>query len=183
MNRQLFRKAIQWFGLLALVHAAAMLVYIVFFANSVAAMLADNYGRAVMTVLNFNAVFDILVLCYRAKVDTSYVDYRKSMRDDLKAGTFNIKKYFVIREHLINIGVFAAFQIPFMIFFAVVKDFLYYPLLFSRFYMMDAGFYLATNSALLGLLLNTLLFGAIYTLVKLLFILRTKKQMAEDICN
>lgn len=182
MKHTSFRKAIQWLGLVALVHAAAMLFYIIVLSSSISRMLADSPGHVAKVILSFNAVFDVLILCYRSKVDTSYVDYRKAMKDDVKAGTFSLKNYFDIKEHAVRIGIFAAFQLPFVIFFAVVKDFLYYPLLFSRFYIMDAGCYLATGSALLGFLLNTLLFGTIYTAIKLLFILLTKRNMEKELC-
>ena len=63
----------------------------------------------------------------------------------------------------------------------LVGLFLYAPIFLSKFYIMDAGFYLMTGSALLGFLLNTLLFGAIYTVIRLLFILLTKKNMEKEL--
>ena len=182
MKNTSFRKAIQWLGLIALMHAAAMLVYIIFLSGSISRALTDNPEHVAETILGIYAIFDILFLCYRSKVDTSYVDYRKAMKDDVKAGTFSLKKYFDVKEHAVRIGVFAAFQLPFVIIFALTKDlFLYAPIFLSKFYIMDAGFYLMTGSALLGFLLNTLLFGAIYTVIRLLFILLTKKNMEKEL--
>ncbi len=183
MKHESFRKAIQWLGLIALMHAIAMAFYVCIMSAQILQMTNDAPLRAKMALLGFNAVFDILFLCYRSKVDTSYIDYRKAMKDDVKAGTFSLKSHFDVKEHAIRIGIFAAFQLPFVIIFALTKDlFLYVPIFFSKFYIMDAGFYLATGSALLGFLLNTLLFGAIYTVIKLLFILLTKRNMEKKLC-
>lgn len=181
MKHKLFRKAIQWCGVLLIAHAIAALIYGIVFSSSVGYMMEDQPMRAKMTVFVFNIVFDAAILAYISHMDTSYVDYRKTMKDDLKAGTFSVQKYFYTREHVIKIATFSALQLPFAIFYAIWGMSLQYSTLFEQFYIMDAGCYLLTESFLLGLLLNTLMFGAIYTLIKLLFILITKKRLKEDL--
>ena len=73
------------------------------------------------------------------------------------------------------------FQIPFLIFYAAFGMSLTQPLVFETFYVMDAGSYLLTGSAILGVLLNTLVFALIYTGIRLLFVFITKKDVEQDI--
>ena len=174
---------VKWLGLLLLAHIAATLVFVMLFSRSIPDMSGDDPTRAHMTILVYDAVFSALFLTYKSKVDTSYIDYRKSIKDDLRANSFSVIKYLEPKEHLIKIAIFMAFQIPFVIFYSIWGMSLQHPIIFEQFYIMDAGSYLVTDSAILGILLNTIMFGTVYSLIKTLFIIITKKNIQKDMIS
>ena len=170
MRREMFRKMIRWLGLLVIVHVVATLFFGIVLSSTVASMWEENPLRTVSVVLWFDIIIDALLLAYVARSDLSFTEGRRVMREEIKAGSFSIWRYFNLREYVIKMAIAAAFQLPFVVFFAIFGMTLQHPTLFEQFFIMDAGCYLLTDSAILGLLLNTLLFGAIYALVKIVFL-------------
>ena len=73
--------------------------------------------------------------------------------------------------------IFTVFQIPFAIFYGSFRLSLFAMTGFEKFYIMDAGAYVMTNSAILGFLLNSLLFGIIYLSVRLASLVLLKKRI------
>ena len=180
MSRSTFRKAINWLGILVIAHAAALLFFSLFISGSVAD-LSDNYPlRANRTVLVFNIIFDIIFGFLYFKLKTSYVDYQRNLKELLRADDYSFSKYFkqeILKEQLMTSCVLALFQMPFVIFFAIWGMSLSHPILLEQFYVMDAGAYLMSGSALIGLLLNTLIFTAVFLLIRLCFFIIIKKEL------
>lgn len=184
MKQRLFKKSVNWLGLLIIAHIVSMIIFGLAFSSSVAYMSEDQPTRAKILVLLYNIIFDVLFVSLFSKFETSYTEFRKSVKDSIKEGSFSVLKYFktvMLKEHLIKIGIFMAFQIPFVIFFSIWGVSLQIPIMFEQFYYMDAGFYILTNSAILGWLLNTLLFGIICTLVRIFFVFLTKRYVEKEI--
>lgn len=186
MDRNLFRKNVKWLGLLIIAHVVAMIIFGLAFSSSLAHMSEDQPTRAKILVLAYNIVFDTLFVLIFSKGEMSYIEYRKSIKEAIKTKSFTVLKHFktvMLKEHLSKLGVFMAFQIPFVIFFSILGLSLQNPSIFEQFYYMDAGCYILTNSAILGWILNTLLFGFICTLVRILLVFLTKKDLEKDICT
>ncbi len=184
MKRELFRKAVRWFGALIAAHLVSMILFGIALSGSIAYMIVELPTRAKVIILIYNIVFDALFVLLCQKITSSDVSYRKSIRDAIKANTFSVIDYFktdLLKEHLVKIGVFMAFQIPFVIFFAIFGLAVQLPTTFEEFYFMDAATYLITNSAIFGWILNTILFGIVFTLVRLLSLQHTKKELQQDI--
>lgn len=175
MKYPMFRKMVQWVGLLVLAHLIAWIFYGILLSNTVAQMWEEAFGYVISTVLCYDVIFCALFFAYVARGDMQYTDFQKTMREDIKAGTFSIKQYFGVKEYLIKLCVGAGFQIPFVILFAIVGRHI------SGFYVMDAGCYLLTNSAILGWVLNTVLFGTVYGAVKLLLLTLAKRKIKNDL--
>lgn len=170
MKKERFRKMVRWFGLLLVAHVIATIVFGIVLSSTVAQMSEEDPARTVSVILWFDALLALLILAYVARGDLAFTEGRREMREEIKAGSFSIWRYFNVVEYAIKMAIVAAFQLPFVVFFAIFGMTLQHPTLFEQFFIMDAGCYLLTNSAILGLLLNTLLFGAIYALVKIVFL-------------
>ena len=114
------------------------------------------------------------------KIKTSYVEYQKSFRELLRSDDYSFSKYFkeyILKEQKIMTVVFLLFQIPFVMFFAIWGMSLLYPILLEQIYVMDAGSYLLTHSALAGWLINTFIFTLVFLFVRLLFFVKMKKDL------
>lgn len=180
MSRTTFRKAIKWLGLLFVAHIVALLFFSLTMSVSVATMSVDYPSRANSTVLTFNVVFDLVFAFMYFKIKTSYVAFQKDFKDTVNADGYSFSKYFreeILKEQLVMSTVLALFQLPFVIFYAIFGMSLLYPILLEQLYIMDAGAYLVSGSALLGLLLNTLIFTVVFLLVRLMFFVIMKKNL------
>ena len=180
MSRLTFRDAIKWLGVLFIAHIVAMVFFSLIMSSAVATMSVDYPSRANRTVLTFNIIFDIVFTFLYFKIKTSYISYQKIFKDIVRAEEYSFSKYFreeIFREQLVMSCVFALFQIPFVIFYVIFGMSLVYPILLEQFYIMDAGAYLVSGSALIGVLLNTLIFTVVFLLIRLLFFVTMKKNL------
>ena len=184
MKTHPLKRAIQLLGLLILLHVIAMLAFGLFFSQSIAYMSEDAPTQANLTILIFNVVVDIIFIAIFSKIETSFVDFRRNLKDNLKEPNFSLIKYWKenhFRDNLIIIILMIVLQIPFAIFYSIWGMSLQYTTMFEQFYIIDAGSYLITSSAIVGILLNTVIFGIIYFAVKFLFLLIAKKDVEKDI--
>lgn len=182
MKQNLFKKSVNWLGLLIIAHIASMIIFGIAFSSSVAYMSEDQPTRAKFLVFVYNIVFDVLFVLIFSKGEMSFVEYRKAIKESIKDNSFTVLKYFktvMLKEHLAKLGVFMAFQIPFVIFFSIWGLSLQVPTMFEQFYYMDAGSYILTNSAILGWILNTVLFGIVCTIIRILFVSLTKRDLEK----
>ena len=183
MKRELYRTAIKWLGFLVIAHVVSMIIFGIAFYGSIGYMFEEVPKRAQIFVLGYNVVFDALFVALFFRFETNDADYRRSLRDYLKENKFSMLKYFkteLLKEHLVRILAFFIFQIPFVVFFAIWGIALQLPTMFEQVYYMDAAFYIITRSAILGWVLNTMMFAVIFTLVRMIFIRSAKKYVEEE---
>ena len=184
MNHAMFKKMVNWLGLVLLAHLISMFVYGFFFSNMVSQMYFDNYaGRANLLVLIFGIFIDVVFVALIANTQTSYVDYRKNLKDSIKAGEFSIEKELksgLLKESLIKAGIYFALQIPYAIYYAIFGYNPNYTMKIAQFYSMDSAFYMITDIPFIAMILRSLLFAAINIGVTVFFILRAKKTIEED---
>ena len=187
MNRDVFRSMVKWFGLLLLFHLMSMILFGLLFSSSVAQMVDDKLQpRANATILIYDIVVFVIFSVVFSKIESSFSEYKKGIKDRVRENKFSVVEYFkqnFLKEHLIRLGIYFAFQLPFLVFCLVFGVELQYPTMFEQFYIAETGFYLATGSALLGLLLNTVVFGMIFSLIRILFVFITKKDVEKDIMH
>lgn len=172
-KRILIKNAIKWCCILLGVHIVAMIFYALIMSNSITAMISDEeFGRAYRSVFGFGVIFNALFSLVYTKADVSFVDYRRDLREDIKAGKgfFEAWKETHLYDDLIKVGVYLVIQLPLVIFYAILGYSLVYSLWIEEFYIMNAGAYLLTGSALLGVLLDTLIFGILFFAARLFFV-------------
>ena len=183
MKRELIKGGIRWFLILLVIHLVGMLFYAIILSSSVMQLMAEEEaGKAYSAVLWFGIILNVIVSIAYTKVETTYVDYRKELKESLRAekGVIDIWKEKHLGEDLIKIGVYLVMQIPLVIFCAVIKYSLTASLFFEDFYVMNVGWYLVTGSPLLGVLLDTVVFGAIFFAARLLFTFLTVRDVKKD---
>lgn len=180
MNRNTIKKIINWFGILIAAHVGGLILFALFLSNSLTAIAEDEPNTVSLSIFVFNVAFQIFFAALFVNLETTFVEYRRKMRESLRTNNFTTFEYFKqthLKEDMIKLAVFAVFQIPFIIFFASFKLSLFAMTGLERFYIMDAGAYVITNSAFLGFLLNTALFSVIYLSVRLASLSLLKKRL------
>lgn len=163
MDRELIKKLMRWFVILLVAHIAARFIF-VFFVGNIGGMQIDNPSAANQTMFLYSTVFQIILVIFLAKGEASYSSYSKSLREALREPGFSLLGYYkrkFLIEHLLKIAIFAVFQLPFTVFFAIWGFSLEAPTFVDKFYILDAGSYALTGSALLGFLLNVSIFAAV----------------------
>lgn len=180
MNRDTIKKAINWLGILIAAHIAGMILFELFLSGSLTTLLEDEPNTVSLYIFIFNVAFQIFFSVLFVNLETTFVEYRRKMREALKEHDFSTIEYFKqrhLKEDIVKLVIFAVFQIPFAIFYASFKLSLFAMTGLERFYIMDAGMYVLTGSAILGFLLNTLLFCIIYVSVRLASLALLKKRI------
>ncbi len=182
MKKEIFRKCVKWGGILALAHVIAMFAYGLLLSNAVTYMWIDSPVRAMLTLIAFNIFVDAFLVALISKFETSYVEYRTSIKEALRSGEFSIVSYFkehILKETLLRMAVGVIFQIPYMIFFSIFGFAFGGAMGIEQFYIMDSGFYLLTGSAILGVILKAIVFGIVNAGVSAIFVMLTRKSVEE----
>lgn len=180
MKRDLIKKSINWFGILIAAHVGGMIIFMLFLSNSLTAIAEDEPNTVSLSIFLFNIAFQIFFSVLFVNLETTFVEYRRKMREALRENRFSTVEYFKqrhLKEDIIKLVIFTVFQIPFAIFYGSFRLSLFAMTGFEKFYIMDAGAYVMTNSAILGFLLNSLLFGIIYLSVRLASLVLLKKRI------
>ena len=171
MDHALFKKTVNWLGVIILLHLAAMLLFGLFMASSVESIAKDAPGEAYSAVLVYDIViYTAFALLYR-KLETSYSDYRRNIKNALKGHDFSWSKYYkenFLKIDLIRYCVLVAIQLPFALFYQILGLSLTAITPVERFYIIDAGAYGITGSSILGFLLNSVLLAVIYFAVNII---------------
>ena len=188
MTNEMFRRLVKWFGLVLLGHFVIMLIYNLFLASYVAQVSAQNYNEAKMTMLFFSMIIPPIVLFIKEKISSSMIEYRRLLKLGMKEEGFSILEYFkknFLKETLLEIGVYAVVQLPFVIialFRGAGAAILI--VLLQPFYMLEYGFYINTMfwignvpMLVLGWLVATLYFAAVYIGIKLLCMWMAKRSI------
>lgn len=178
MDNKLFKKSVKWFFILVLAHIAGMIIFSIALSSSVASISDDYKLKANIIIFIFDIIFDICFSVLYFKIENSYVDYQRRLKELLRKHDFSIVRVFkqeFFKEHMVQLAIYAVLQIPFVIFFVIWGMSLTTPLIFEQFYVVDAGSYLVTNSAILGFLVNTFLFATVFSAARVIFIAILKK--------
>ncbi len=183
MNKELFRSSVRWVGLLLLAHLVAMLIFGLTVSQAVATMLMDieDYSaRAYRTIFIYDTVFLLIFTLVFSRIGASYYEYRKTLREAIKQENFSAFKFYKqtrLKEHLVKVGIFAAFQLPFTVFFACWGLDVVNITGFEQFYILEAGSYAMTGSWILGFLLSVAVFALIHLGLNFALILINKRTM------
>ena len=158
MAHEIFKKAVKWTVIVLLAHLAAMLLFAMIMAGSVESVAKDSPSGAYRMVLVFDLVFYVIFLILANRFETSYAEYHRSLRNAVKDSGFSMvehyKKNFLVYT-LVKGAVLSAVQIPFLIFYRMFGFSMTVTTVFEQFFILDAGFYGVSGSAVLGFIVAT----------------------------
>lgn len=180
MKREKIKKIINWIGILIAAHLAAMIAFSIFLSGSLTIIAEDEPHTVNLSIFIFDIVFHLFFSVLFINIETSFVEYRRKMRESIRENNFTTIEYFKqkhMRDDIIKLICFTLFQIPFTIFYASFNFSMFATTGLEKFYIMDAGAHLITGSAILGFLLNTVFFGIIYLSVRLASLSLLKKRI------
>lgn len=183
MKRELFRNNVKWAGLMVLVHIGAMIIFGIFFSATLAKfedndMIAFAHQRAFWGDITLWALFSLFYF----KISFSFTDCRRELKDTMKEESFSLIGYYkkrYLREDIWRMGILAAFQLPFIVFYAILGLSYLYSTPIEQFYILEAGFYGTSGSAILGVLLCTAVFTVIYLFFRFLFLFLTVRSIKK----
>ena len=183
MNRELFRKNVRWAGIVLLVHIGAIIVFGIFFSATLEKF-EDNdlinlaHQRALWGDLELWTIFSVFYF----KISSTFTDHRRLLKESMKEDGFSVFGYYKkqhLREDIWRMAILAAFQIPFMVFFAFAGISYLYSTPIDKFYILEAGFYGVSGSSIIGLISSTLTFSLIYLAFRFLFLLITVRSIKK----
>ena len=183
MNFDLFRKNVKWAGLSVLIHLGAMLLFGMVFSPTLEKLEEDGaIASAHQSALWCSVLLFSIFSLFFFKISSTFADYKRELKEAMKEDGFSLigyyKKHF-FREDAWKMAIFAAFQIPFMIFFAVAGVSYLYSTSIDMFYVLEAGFYGVCGNPFLGLLLCSVTFSVIFFLFRFIFLALTARSIKK----
>lgn len=179
MSQELFRKLVKWFGIVAVLHLVAMLVFGILLSSNVAALEdADAFDEASVTVFFFDIAINIVFVIVYMKAVSSFADYSKAIAAAMKEEAFSVIGYYktaYLKLDLLRIAVFAVFQLPFVIFASIFGISFLYSSGIERFYIFEAGYYALTGSPILGFLISVAVFAVCLIISEIISIAAEKR--------
>lgn len=166
MTHEMFRKLVRWAILIILFRVAAATLFAFFMAPQVnTALYHDEFAAAENIHLFYQFAIIILFSLIYALTERAVPDVQKSFKQLIKSPDFKVLKYYkenYLREHLFKTALYTIFQLPLTVSVALQGFVVQYRTMLEKAYSMDSGAYAVTNSAILGLLLNPIIFGVIF---------------------
>ena len=166
----MFKKAVQWLGIVILAHLAAMLIFAIVVAGSAESLAKDSPADAYGMVLTFDVIFYAAFLILVNRLEQSYAEYGRNFKNAVKEEGFSPLAYYkqtFLREHIVKAAVMSVFHLPFALFYQLLGFSLTETTGFEQFYILDAGFYGVGGSSIVGFLLCTLAVTALLFAVNL----------------
>ncbi|MBQ8351412.1 MAG: hypothetical protein IJY20_05160 [Clostridia bacterium] len=130
----------------------------------------ENLGAAHGVLIAFQCAYWLLIAFFAVfRGEMSYADVQRNIKNAAKEEGFSAMQYFAntfCKDWLWKTAAFIVLQIPFTAFFAGFGLALDESMtVIEKFYMTNAGFYAATGSAIIGLLLSAVYFFTIMVVV------------------
>ncbi len=167
-----FRRGVKWVLSLLLFHFVGFLLYSFLIGNIVRPLyyVDENLGAAHGVLIAFQCLYWFLIsfwVVFRGEM--SYADVQRNIKNAAKEEGFSAMGYFThtfVKDWLWKTAAFVILQIPFTAFFAGFGLALDESMtVIEKFYMTNAGFYTATGSAIVGLLMSAVYFFVIMVAV------------------
>lgn len=185
--KALIRSGATWFVLLIVWRLVTMFIWSLFFGSTVQDEADYGVGtKASATVTIFTSFVSMIILAVANAVmfARNNGDERRALVDASREDGFSMLEYFkkFIPVNIVHMGLYVLTQLIFCGFFAAF-GFRYVAstggTVLERFHVADAGFYLLTNNALLGLLLNIIVMAGLLLGTRLFVLWRWQKEKVE----
>ncbi len=159
-----FRHYVHFFIALLIMHVATYLLRTVLFTGFFAQAVYDaqyNGNQIARTVTILYSFITTAFFCvYLALTQARSSDKRRNFLVSTQNVTLKFSDMFSLcgKKHAIHTAIYAAFQIPFLIFYSMFGIVYVDSTAFEDFYCMEAGFYEITKIGILGFLISCALF-------------------------
>ena len=182
-KRETFRTMIKWTGLVAVAHLIAMIVFGLFISSSLARLeYNDLIEAAHVRTFFFSVIIEILLCVLYLKITSSFSEHVRNMKNAMKEEGFSVFSYYkknYFKKDMFRMAVVALFQLPFTAFYALAGISYLHSSIIDRFYIIDGGYYAISDNSIVGIILGTVIFGAIFFLLRLLFLRKTVKYIKK----
>ena len=187
--KALIKSGAIWVGVMIGWRLLTMILWSMFFGSTIDDELSYDVGTSesrFVTVLSSFISMVLLAIVSNVTFARNNGDARRALVEASREEGFSLMKYFkkFIPLHIVYVGIYVLTQLIFCGFFAAF-GFRYNAAtggtLIERFHVADSGFYLLTNSALLGLLLNIIVMTALLCGGRLLVLWVWQKEKLERI--
>ena len=166
MTHEMFRKLVRWAGIIVLFRIAASLIFAFFISGQVnTALHYEEFAAAEKIHLWYQIGIVLLFSLIYALTERSIGDVQNEFKHLIKSPDFKILDYYkqrYLKEHLFKTALYTVFQLPLTLSVALQGYVVQQRTMLEKMFSMDSGAYAVTNSALLGLLLNPIIFGVIF---------------------
>ena len=188
MTNKLFRKLVKWLGLIIVMHIVAMIIFGMMFSSMVAQMMEYELAvtRGKLTMLGFDILFFLIFMIITVKSEMSFLEYRRELKNAINDESFSSLSYYknnFLKEHILKLVILIVFQLPLTLFYNFFGYMFDQITGFEQFYALDAGAYVLTESSILGLLVNILIFGVLIFVSWWTVFLLTKKGIQRDLAD
>ena len=184
MRPSTFRNIIKKLGIVVLEHLIFLIIYGLLFSSSVALVSTDSVASANNMLLIMALICHVAFFAVFFGIKTSFLEYRRDLKEKVREDGFSLFSYYkseILSEDLIVVAIFTVLQIPFAFFYGSFGYLHVGTSAIERIYSLDAGIYAVTGSAILGFILNALIFTLIYAGVHLAFVAATVRSVKENI--
>ena len=158
------KATLKWVLKLIVIHLFALILFAMLkFDDMMRDLQSDSFYSDIAhrPALFFGLAFVLLFCVYLAVDRARYVEYRTNLVNAIKAGGFSLFSYFrgsFLLDCAKKSAVYAAFQLPFALFYFFFGFDAFYTTGIEKFYALEAGLYLWMDSAILGMVLSVTLF-------------------------
>ena len=98
MKREKIKKIINWIGILIAAHLAAMIAFSIFLSGSLTIIAEDEPHTVNRSIFIFDIIFHIFFSVLVINIETSFVEYRRKMREAIRENNFTTIEYFKQRH-------------------------------------------------------------------------------------
>ena len=174
MTHEEKRSILKWIGLLLIVHFIGFLIYAILIDKIIKDLILDEMlSTAKNFMLCVSIAFQFLFCIYYSFRRSQYVDYKMNLKSAMKEKDFSVNRYFLSaygKENKRRIIIFAVFQIPFAVFYAIFGYSFLYLTRFEMFYALESGLYAKIGMWPVAFILNILLFSLLFLGFQYLFL-------------
>ena len=180
--RKCMKTGALWYAILIVVHITARLLFITVEKMDFAIMAHDTPASADRVLFVFDLAVLVLTCVIYVRTEHSYVDFHRNYKEAVRRPDFSYIAFYKERflpERLTMLIVYTVFQLPLVISVAVQGFMLTHTTVLERLFIMDAAMFSITQSALLGWLLNAVIFAVVITVTDLAFMIIGKRNIEE----
>lgn len=183
MKIKKLKSVLFWLLALAAGHLASSVIFGLALNTMVGGMWRDGLEtNAVAAITVYAVIIQTVFSVVYTVINTRSVAFREDMKAEIRNKTpvFDVFKRVYLKNAVFEIPVYAAFLIPYSLFFAFSKVDLANSFAFEKFYIPELWAYVLSGNAFLGILISVAVMFVILYTVRFIVLLSTRKSLIEN---